>query len=65
MQVKITESRAELLKKLQAPRKYLDVCPFCGKYAGEHSHEEMVVCVIKKFVAQGTYPEYFEGEVGI
>ena len=61
--VKITESRKELFEKLTKPRDYLDICPFCGRRNGEHTHEDMVVCVAKKFVAQGILPEHFEGDL--
>src|SRR5271157_4884372 len=61
--VKITESRKELFEKLTRPHEYLDDCPFCGRKNGDHSHDEMVVCVAKKFVAQGILPEYFEGDL--
>lgn len=48
------------------PQKYLDICCFCGKrtgYTGNgggHTQEEMEICVIKKFIAQGILPEDYE-----
>jgi len=58
--MKIKETREQLWNQLTKPRKYLDVCPFCGKT--EHTEKEMIVCVTKKFIAQGFLPEGFNSD---